>query len=160
MAWLIIGILAFMLLVIIHELGHFIAAKKSGVTVEEFWIGIPPKVTTLGKDKSGTTYTLNRIPLWWFVKLKWEDPKETGIFNAKDSFMKASLKNKIIILLAWVWMNFLLAYIIFVVIFTVWVKPISIIPENAVAIQSRSYLMPTVGFLAEKSLLLYRLRRR
>lgn len=153
MAWLIIGILAFMLLVIIHELWHFIAAKKSGVNVEEFWIGIPPRVTTLGKDKSGTNYTLNWIPLWWFVRLKWEDPKEAEYFNAKDSFIKASLRNKIIILLSWVGMNFLLAYIIFVVIFTVGVKPISIIPENAVAIQSRSYLMPTVDFLVEKNLL-------
>jgi len=53
----------FMLLVIIHEIGHFIAAKKSGVKVEEFGIGVPPKVMTLRKDKSGTKYTLNLIPL-------------------------------------------------------------------------------------------------
>ncbi|MBU0626603.1 site-2 protease family protein [Patescibacteria group bacterium] len=52
-----------MLLILIHELGHFIAAKRSGVKVEEFGIGIPPKVIKLWTDKDGTDYTLNLIPL-------------------------------------------------------------------------------------------------
>jgi regulator of sigma E protease len=52
-----------MFLVVIHELGHFIAAKKSGVKVLEFGIGIPPKAFKLWTDKSGTEYTVNRIPL-------------------------------------------------------------------------------------------------
>gem|GEM_PF-705619 len=60
---LILGIFMFMCLVLIHELGHFISAKKSGVKVLEFGIGIPPKVCNLRKDKSGTQYTLNLIPL-------------------------------------------------------------------------------------------------
>lgn len=53
----------FMTLVIIHELGHFLAAKKSGVQVKEFGIGLPPKALKLWTDKSGTDYTLNWIPL-------------------------------------------------------------------------------------------------
>jgi regulator of sigma E protease len=52
-----------MALVIIHELGHFWAAKKSGVKVLEFGIGIPPKLFTYHTDKSGTEYTINLIPL-------------------------------------------------------------------------------------------------
>jgi len=52
-----------MSLVLVHELGHFIVAKKSGVKVLEFGIGIPPKVCRLRTDKSGTDYTLNLIPL-------------------------------------------------------------------------------------------------
>jgi len=56
-------VLMFMFLVFIHELGHFLAAKKAGVKVLEFGIGIPPRAVTLFVDKSGTRYTLNRIPL-------------------------------------------------------------------------------------------------
>ena len=55
-----------MLLVVLHEFGHFLAAKKSGVKV----IGIPPKICIFWKDKSGTEYTLNWIPLGGFVSLK------------------------------------------------------------------------------------------
>lgn len=60
---LVLGIVMFMSLVLIHELGHFISAKKSGVKVLEFGIGIPPKVCRLRTDKSGTEYTLNLLPL-------------------------------------------------------------------------------------------------
>lgn len=52
-----------MFLVLIHELGHFFAAKWTGVKVLEFGMGIPPKVATLATDKSGTEYTINAIPL-------------------------------------------------------------------------------------------------
>jgi len=65
MFWgILIGILLFMFLVFIHELGHFLAAKKAGVKVLEFGLGIPPRAVTLFTDKSGTKYTLNWIPLW------------------------------------------------------------------------------------------------
>jgi regulator of sigma E protease len=60
----------FMFLVVIHELGHYFAAKKSGVFVKEFGIGIPPKALSFGKDKAGTEWTLNRIPLGGFVRLQ------------------------------------------------------------------------------------------
>ncbi len=137
----------FMSLVLIHELGHFIAAKKSWVKVLEFGIGIPPKACRLWTDKSWTEYTLNRIPLWWFVRLKWEDPKVPDEFNAKDSLIKANIWKKLIIMVAWVFMNFVFAWLIFTAIFTAWVKPISVIPENALVWQSKSYLMPTISFL-------------
>ena len=81
----------FMCLVLIHELGHFINAKRSGVKVLEFGIGIPPKVCRLRKDKSGTEYTLNLLPLGGFVRLKGEDPRDEKDFNAKDSFIKAKM---------------------------------------------------------------------
>jgi len=142
-----------MFLVIIHELGHFIAAKKSWVKVLEFGIGIPPKAFKLWTDKSGTEYTINRIPLGWFVRLKWEDPKDTEDFNAPDSFIKAKVWKKIIILLWGVTVNFLFAWAVFTAIFTRGIKPISIIPENALITQSRSYLMPTASFLQEQGFL-------
>lgn len=153
MTGIILWIALFMFLVIIHELGHFIAAKKSGVKVLEFGIGIPPKAFKIWTDKSGTEYTVNRIPLGWFVRLKGEDPKDTEDFNAPDSFIKATVWKKIIILLWWVTVNFAFAWIVFTAIFTRGIKPISIIPENAIATQSRSYLMPTASFLQEQGFL-------
>lgn len=143
----ILGILMFMTLVLLHELGHFINAKRSWVKVLEFGIGIPPKVMTLWKDKSGTHYTLNLLPLGWFVRLKGEDPKIESDFRAKDSFIKASIGNKIVILLAWVGMNLLIARAIFTTIFTLGTQPISMMPENALLSTQNSYLMPTRTFL-------------
>lgn len=143
----VIGIVMFMGLILIHELGHFITAKKSGVKVLEFGIGIPPKICKLRTDKTGTDYTLNLIPLGWFVRLKGEDPKDKTDFNAKDSFVKAKIGNKIMILLAGIGMNLLFAWILFTTIFTMGTKPLNILPENAFAINESSYLMPTIKFL-------------
>ena len=112
MLWIILGIILFLFLVLIHELWHFIAAKKTGVQVLEFGMGIPPKVLTLWTDKSGTEYTLNAIPLWWFVRLKWEDPSDQWTFKAKDSFVMASFRAKTLILFAWVTVNFLFAWFV------------------------------------------------
>jgi len=151
--WIIIWVLLFFLLILGHEFGHFIAAKKSGVKVLEFGIGIPPKVCTLFKDKSGTNYTLNLLPLWWFVRLKGEDPQNEEEFNARDSFVKAKLHKKIIILIAGVAMNFVIARGIFTAIFTIGTKPVIVLPENAIATTSHSYLMPTVDFLDSKWLI-------
>ncbi len=147
MVGVILGIIMFMLLVLGHELWHFISAKKSWVKVLEFGIWIPPKVLTLWTDKSGTEYTLNLLPLGWFVRMKGEDPKHEEDFKAKDSFIKATLKNKIIILLAGVGANFVIAWILFTLVFTLGTKPISIVPENAVSEKIESYLMPTKAFL-------------
>ena len=145
--WIVLWILMFMFLVLAHEFGHFITAKKNGVKVLEFGIGIPPKVCKIWTDKSGTEYTLNLLPLGWFVRLKGEDPRDEGDFNAKDSFIKAKLGSKILILLAWVAMNFLVAWLLFTGIFYVGTKPFQVVPENAFKSNSQSYLMPTLSFL-------------
>lgn len=147
---IVLGIIMFMVLVILHELGHFIAAKKSGVKVLEFGIGIPPKVCKIWTDKSGTVYTLNLIPLGGFVRLKGEDPKDEADFKSSDSFIMAKLRKKIIILLAGVSMNFLVAWGIFTFIFTAGTQPISVLPENTIASETNSYLMPTITFLDQQ----------
>lgn len=144
---LVLGILMFMGLVLVHELGHFITAKKSGVKVLEFGIGIPPKICKLRTDKAGTQYTLNLIPLGGFVRLKGEDPKDEKDFNAKDSFIKAKIRKKVIVLLAGIGMNIILAWVLFTAIFTMGTKPITVLPENAFSTHENSYLMPTVNFL-------------
>ena len=58
-------------LVLVHELGHFIVAKRAGITVEEFGIGFPPRITSV--TWHGTRYSLNWIPLGGFVKMLGED---------------------------------------------------------------------------------------
>jgi len=153
MFWLILGILLFFGLVLIHEFGHFLAAKKSGVKVLEFGIGIPPKLFTFYKDRSGTKYTFNLLPFGGFVRLKGEDPSKPDEFNARDSFIQAKLHKKIIILLAGVFMNFIGARVLFTTVFTLGTRPISILPENAVVEDVNSYLMPTFSFLEREWLL-------
>lgn len=150
MLWIILGILLFLFLVLIHELGHFIAAKRTGVQVLEFGMGIPPKVLTLWTDKSGTEYTLNAIPLGGFVRLKWEDPSDSGTFKAKDSFIMASFRAKTVILFAGVTVNFLFAWFVFTMLFWRWVSPLMIVPENASTSTINSYLTPTYQFLINK----------
>ena len=108
---------------------------------------------TLRKDKSGTAYTLNLIPLGGFVRLKGEDPSDPATFNAKDSFIKAKLGRKIIILLAGVTMNALTAWIIFTTIFTLGTKPIQIVPDNMVKGDIQSLLTPTKYYLYAQGLI-------
>ena len=57
-------IIIFSLLVIAHELGHFIAARRNGVAVDEFGIGFPPKL--FGLKKRGTLYSINLLPIGGF----------------------------------------------------------------------------------------------
>lgn len=142
-------ILMFMVLIILHELWHFTAARKSWVKVLEFGIWIPPKICKLWKDKKGTEYTANAIPLGWFCSLKWEDPSNPEEFNAPDSFMSAKFWKKIVILLWWVTANFLVAWVLFTIIFTAWTQPLSILPENSIKSESHSLLMPTYSYLQE-----------
>lgn len=105
---LILGIVLFMGLVIIHELGHFTAARRNGVEVEEFGIGFPPRIWGK-KTKSGFDFTVNWLPLGGFVKLKGESDADT----AKGSLGAASTWAKTKIMLAGVGMNLLAAFVIF-----------------------------------------------
>ena len=150
MWWIILWILAFVVLVIIHEFWHFTAAKKSWVHVKEFWLWLPPKIMTLWKDKSWTEYTLNWIPLGWFVQLKWEDWADNEENSDPDSFIKAKMWKKLIIVLAWVTMNCLLAWVLFTISFTMWMKPMWVLPDWFMGIYSESYVSPSVSFLQKQ----------
>ena len=139
--------LMLVLLVVIHELGHFWAAKKLWVKVLEFWVGIPPQALKVWTDKDGTDYTLNWILLGWFVRLKWENPEDESEFLASDSLITAPLWRKIVILLAGIMMNFITTYLIFVTVFMLGVQPIQISPDTS---HNSSYLSPSVDSLYEK----------
>lgn len=153
MLWIILWILVFIVLVILHELGHFTAAKKSGVQVKEFWLWMPPKICTLWKDKSGTEYTLNWLPFGGFVSLKGEDGTDAKENRDSDSFVKAKLWKKLIIISAGVIMNFFVAWIIFSSLFLIGTKPMSVLPDDFQGIYSESYLMPSLSFLKNEGFL-------
>lgn len=107
----IVGLLILTILVVIHELGHAIVAKRNGVDVEEFGIGFPPRAKVLGKVK-GTLVTLNWLPLGGFCKMKGESDDARG----KGTYGAASMQAKAKILLAGVGMNFVAACIIFTIL--------------------------------------------
>ena len=102
------------ILVVIHELGHFVSARLAGVKVHEFGIGFPPRAKIL-RSEGETLYTLNWLPIGGFVRLEGED----GESDDPRSFVRARLPVKIGILAAGVVMNLLLAFAIFFVIFAV-----------------------------------------
>ena len=99
-------------LVLLHELGHFIAARRAGVIVEEFGFGLPPRVTTLFV-RGGTRFSLNWIPFGGFVRLRGENALDEGERAAIGSFSSANIPARVMILTAGVFMNFVLAIVIF-----------------------------------------------
>ncbi|HSX44548.1 MAG TPA: M50 family metallopeptidase [Candidatus Saccharimonadales bacterium] len=101
------GLILFIGLVVVHEWGHFIMARRSGVEVEEFAIGFPPRAKLL-KRKNGTIYTLNWLPLGGYVKLKGEHDADT----TTGSFGATSLANKVKIMTAGVLMNVIVAFLL------------------------------------------------
>ena len=96
------------LLILIHEYGHFWAARKAGVVVEEFGFGLPPKARTLFTHH-GTRFTLNWVPFGGFVRLKGENATTQAEHYAEGSFGRASIFSRMMILIAGVFMNFVLA---------------------------------------------------
>lgn len=108
---LIVGLILFVGLVVVHEWGHYIAARRNDIEVEEFGIGFPPRAKVI-KKRHGTVFTLNWLPLGGFVKLKGEHDADTE----KGSFGAASLLAKVKVMTAGVGMNLLTAFIMFMLL--------------------------------------------
>ena len=102
-------ILAFAIMLFLHEFGHFIVSKAFGIEVEEFGFGLPPRICKLFTWK-GTEFTLNLLPFGAFVKPKGEfdDPSQ-------NSLRSAPAWQQILILLAGPAMNFLTAFVLFTI---------------------------------------------
>lgn len=92
-------------LIFVHELGHFIVAKVSGIRVDEFAIGFPPRI--LRWKKGETLYTLNLIPIGGFVKIFGENPDEASLSgpHSNRSFAKKSRLIQALTLVAGVFFN-------------------------------------------------------
>ena len=108
---IIIFILILSVLVIIHELGHFFAAKKSGMKVEEFGLGYPPRATKLFKWQ-GTTFSLNWIPFGGFVRIEGEE-ENSGAFH------KFSINKRLGVVLAGAIVNFIFGVMAFSLVFSI-----------------------------------------
>ncbi len=118
--YILVFIVILAILVIIHELGHFIAAKKQGILVEEFGIGFPPRVW--GFKRGETLYSINLLPIGGFVKVYGEE------YHEEDTHVDPKLKDrafvykkpwqKAIVIVAGVVMNFLLGWILISYLFT------------------------------------------
>ncbi|MEK7189958.1 MAG: M50 family metallopeptidase, partial [Patescibacteria group bacterium] len=121
---LIVFVAILALLVLAHEAGHFVAARKNGIQVYEFGFGLPPRLFGLRVSRHhwswiwgnreltdeekqyGTMYSLNLIPLGGFVKIKGENGE---MANESDSFGAKKIWQRAVVLVAGVSMNFILA---------------------------------------------------
>ena len=124
---LVIAFISLIALMIIHEFGHFIIAKKFGVRVDEFGIGYPPRI--FGKKIGETIYSVNWIPLGAFVKIYGEegrdasDPREAGepVIGVDDykSFANLKIWQRVLIVIGGVAAFWIVAIIIFSIVFAI-----------------------------------------
>jgi len=134
---MLIGIIAIIIFlsvfVLIHELGHFLAAKKFGLLVEEFGFGLPPRIW--GKKIGETIYSINALPFGGFVKIYGENREEEPTQNTRRvdsghsdkfvisgrnrSFSNLSISKRALIIASGVLMNFLLGWLLISVIFSI-----------------------------------------
>lgn len=105
-ALILVFLIELSILVLIHELGHFISARSSGVLVEEFGFGLPPRI--FGKRIGETIYSINLLPFGGFVRLHGESDQEK-ITHTKKAFLNKGKGIRAKIILAGVVMNFGLA---------------------------------------------------
>jgi regulator of sigma E protease len=98
------SILVFGAVIFIHELGHFITAKLSGITVHEFSMGMGPRLT--GFKKGGTAYNLRLFPIGGFVSMEGEDEES----DQEGSFSKAPVGKRILVIVAGAIMNIVLGF--------------------------------------------------
>ena len=108
-------------LIFIHELGHFIVAKRVGIRVETFSLGFPPTIAS--KKYGETTYALGIIPLGGYVKMAGENPDDKMV-GAPDEFMSKSVAQRAAVIFAGPFMNYLLAIVILIGVFYFTGRPI------------------------------------
>lgn len=109
---IVVCLLVLGLIVFVHEVGHFALAKFFKVGVDEFGLGFPPRL--FAKRKGATEYSINAIPLGGFVKIKGEDGADR---NDPDSFATKPIWQRMVIIVAGVGMNLMLAVVLFTIIF-------------------------------------------
>ncbi|MFC1600494.1 RIP metalloprotease [Patescibacteria group bacterium] len=108
-------IIVLSILVLVHEAGHFFAARRAGIWVEEFGFGLPPRL--FGKKRGETIYSINLLPFGGFVRLHGENTQES-ITDKKRAFLNQSGKVRTAVILAGVIMNFVLAIASFSIVYS------------------------------------------
>lgn len=109
---IILFIVVLAILILTHELGHFVTAKLAKIRVDEFGLGLPPKIW--GIKKGETTYSINWLPLGGFVKIFGEDPNEENISGPESdrSFVNRPKWIQAVVLVAGVTLNLVLAWVL------------------------------------------------
>src|SRR5258706_2407092 len=108
-------LLVLSVLILLHEFGHFWVAKKSGVWVEEFGFGLPPRM--IGKKIGETIYSLNWLPFGGFVKLHGEQ-SDDGVSNPARAFLGKSKLTRAKIVVAGIVINLLLGLVCFAIVYS------------------------------------------
>lgn len=112
---ILIFIIVLSILVLVHEWGHFVMARRAGVLVEEFGFGLPPRI--FGIKKGETLYSINALPFGGFVKLHGESTEES-VTDPKRAFLNLNKRKRIGIIVAGVVMNFILAIFAFMIVYS------------------------------------------
>ncbi|MFC1810226.1 RIP metalloprotease RseP [Patescibacteria group bacterium] len=124
-------VIIFSVIILIHEFGHFYVARKSGVKVEEFGIGLPPRIW--GKKKKGIIWSINWIPFGGFVRLYGEDSSDPKVLKDKKSFASKPLRKRMAITIAGVFMNFVLAIFLLTVGFSIGIEPLLVNSDDVLS---------------------------
>jgi len=130
---IIIALLIFGIVVAVHEFGHFFVAKLNKITVHEFAIGMGPVI--FQKEKNGTNYSLRAIPMGGFVAMEGEDEES----DDPNAFCQKNPLQKMAVVFAGPFMNFVLTIVTFILLFTlsgVPVNKVGNIIENSPASKS------------------------
>jgi len=129
-----VSILVFSVVIVIHELGHFVVAKKSGIKVNEFSIGMGPRIA--GVKKGETEYSIRALPIGGYVAMEGEDEES----DSEGSFSKAPVSNRIAVVVAGAIMNLVLGFAILVFMVSqqdaITSKTVSRFHENAMTQQT------------------------
>lgn len=134
---LIILILMLGILIFVHEFGHFIVAKKTGVHVEEFALGMGPQIIKWKRKNDPTLYSIRLFPIGGFCAMAGEVSEEPEKKLSKDKYMcNKKPYQKVLILIAGVTMNFILAFILFLMQGLIWgssnqLSYIGLVTENS-----------------------------
>jgi regulator of sigma E protease len=145
---MITSVLAFIvvigILIFIHELGHFVVAKLSGVGVEKFSLGFGPRIVWF--TRGGTEYRISLLPFGGYVKMTGESPEEEVPEEEKErSFTHKPLKKRAAIVAAGSFMNIVLALVLFPVVFMIGVN----VPAYLEKVPEIGYITP--GEAADKA---------
>ena len=127
-------ILGIGIMILIHEFGHFVAAKSLGIKVEAFSIGFGPAIFKIqGKE---TLYKISAIPLGGYIKMKGEDPEE-DLEGTEDEFLSRKTHEKIMVAIAGPIFNVILALLVLPLVYSVFGQKEIIFPDYARVVEVR-----------------------
>lgn len=144
----IVFILIFSVLVLVHEWGHYIVAKKSGIKIEEFGFGLPPRIW--GVRKGETIYSINAIPFGGFVRLLGEDGNDEKVRKNPRSFVAKPARTRILVILAGVIMNFFLAWLLLTIGFIFGIQPLILSGDDVLSAIQNGTIQTQQGILVKE----------